>query len=541
MAKEKKPSYVLTMELWTNPSIIKDIESDLEVSRVIYNSCLGVLLKREAQMKRTKKYKKLSRCLRAVSKKLSYYKAQGNKKNIQFYQNEKKQIMRKIFDIQEQFELTEYAMHDYLKAIRNHFGNTLNADFAQKAATRAWNTFHKKLKGESKRVNFIKRGEIVSFEGKKNNTGWFYRDGNIVYGKTKINLMIKENDLYMQEALSNLKNSVEFEYKTKKGEVKNSFYKVKYVRIVKRVIRGKTRYFAQLIVQGFPPAKRNKDGSFRYQIGEGRVGGDLGTSSIAVVGENNVLLTNLAGNVMNLSRKIRLIQRKMDRSKRAMNPKNYHPDGTIKKGKKTWIYSKGYLKLKSKLKELYRKQAVCRKLSHRTLANRLLSFGDEHYWEEMNIKSLQKRSKKIEISEKTGKYKRKKRFGKSIGHRAPAMFINILERKVTAQGGIFKKVNTRTFKASQYNHKTNDYTKKELKERWHSFDDGTSIQRDLYSAFLLMNSNCTGTKTNRKLCEKTFELFQSLHDKEIERIEKQGVMVLNSGIQLKNKKAAAAV
>ncbi|WP_445505651.1 hypothetical protein [Niallia sp. 03091] len=159
----------------------------------------------------------------------------------------------------------------------------------------------------------------------------------------------------------------------------------------------------------------------------------------------------------------------------------------------------------------------------------------------MNIKSLQKRSKKTEISEKTGKYKRKKRFGKSIGHRAPAMFMSILERKVAAQGGMFKKVNTRTFKASQYNHKTNNYKKKELKERWHIFNDGTRIQRDLYSAFLLMNSNRTGTKTNRKRCEKTFEMFQSLHDKEIERIEKQGVMVLNSGIQLKNKKTAVAV
>ncbi|MGP7816400.1 RNA-guided endonuclease TnpB family protein [Niallia sp. 01092] len=444
-------------------------------------------------------------------------------------------------DIQEQLELTEYAMHDYLKTIRSHFGNTLNVDIAQKAATRAWNTFHKKLKGESKKVNFIKRGEMFSFEGKKNNIGWFYRNGAIVFRKTNIHLIMKKNDLYMQEALSNIENNVEFEYKTKKGMLKEAFHKVKYVRIVKRVIRGETRYFAQLIVQGFPPAKRNKDGSFKHQIGKGRVGGDLGTSSIAVVGENNVLLTNLAEIVMNQSRKIRLIQRKMDRSKRAINPKNYHQDGTIKKGKKTWIYSNRYLKLKAKIIELYRKQADNRKQSHRTLVNRLLSFGDEHYWEEMNIKSLQKRSKKTEINEKTGKYKRKKRFGNSIGHRAPAMFISILEHKVKAQGGMFKKVNTRTFKASQYNHKTNDYTKKELKERWHIFDNGTSIQRDLYSAFLLMNSNQTGTKTNRKRCKETFELFRSLHDKEIERIEKQGMLVLNSGIRLKNKKTAAAV
>ena len=154
-----------------------------------------------------------------------------------------------------------------------------------------------------------------------------------------------------------------------------------------------------------------------------------------------------------------------------------------KKGKKSGFYSKRYKKLKAALKELHRKQAVIRKQSHNQLTNQLLSFGDEHYWEDMNMQALQKRAKKTEISEKTGKYKRKKRFGKSIGHRAPAMFLRILERKIIAHGGSFKKVNTFKFKASQYDHKSNEYKKKELKERWHRFDDGTKVQRDLYSAF----------------------------------------------------------
>ena len=100
------------------------------------------------------------------------------------------------------------------------------------------------------------------------------------------------------------------------------------------------------------------------------------------------------------------------------------------------------------------------------------------------------------------------------------MFLSILERKVKTNGGTFKKVNTQTFKASQYDHKANDYKKKELKERWHIFDDGTKVQRDLYSAFLLQNSNRVGTKATKRLCDKTFEAFKTFHDKEIERIEK---------------------
>ncbi|MCM3652568.1 transposase [Metabacillus litoralis] len=540
MAKETTPSFVLTLEMETNPSIISRIESDLEVSRVIYNSCLGELVKREKQMKRTKKYKKIRRCLRAVSKKLSYYETQENKEKMTFYQAEKNQLISELFDIQKQFHLSEYSMHEYLKPIRKHFGDTLNADIAQKIATRAWNTVKKKLKGEAKNVKFLKRREMVSFEGKKNSTGWFYRTKQIIFGESKIDVKIKENDGYIQEALSAIESNLEFEYKTKKGERKNVSHKVKYVRVLKRVIRGNVRYYAQLTVQGFPPVKRKKDGSFKHQLGTGRVGGDLGTSSIAVVGENEVLLTNLAENVMNQSRRIRLIQRKMDHSKRAMNPNYFNENGTIKKGKKTWIFSKRYMKLKSELKELHRKQADSRKQSHNILSNKLLTLGDEHYWEEMNIKGLQKRSKNTEMSEKTGKFKRKKRFGKSIGHRAPAMFLSILERKVKTNGGTFKKVNTQTFKASQYDHKENNYKKKELKERWHIFDDGTKIQRDLYSAFLLQNSNKVGTKANKRLCEKTFEAFKTLHDKEIEQIEKQETFVLNSGIRLKSKKAIVA-
>ena len=54
-------------------------------------------------------------------------------------------------------------------------------------------------------------------------------------------------------------------------------------------------------------------------------------------------------------------------------------------------------------------------------------------------------------------------------------------------GKKLNQVNTQTFKASQYNHFTDEYIKKELSNRWNNFD-GIKVQRDLYSAFLLKNS-----------------------------------------------------
>ncbi|KAB7709168.1 hypothetical protein F9802_03420 [Bacillus aerolatus] len=195
----------------------------------------------------------------------------------------------------------------------------------------------------------------------------------------------------------------------------------------------------QFVICGYPPSKNRT-------LGKGNVGLDIGTASLAVSSLAKVSLMNLAEQVKEMSNEIRLIQRKMDRSKRAMNPNNYQTDGTIKKGRKTWNDPNRYQLLRSRLKELHRKQAAVGKLSHRTLANLLLTLGATLYTETMNFKALQKRKKETEISEKTGKFKRKKRFGKTLGHRAPAMFITILEEKVKRHGGSFIRVNTMEMK-----------------------------------------------------------------------------------------------
>ncbi len=318
-------------------------------------------------------------------------------------------------------------------------------------------------------------------------------DRFIVYKDLSTPLIINSKDAYISEVIQHLDQRTPFSYTvTSKGIEKTvqAVYRVKYVRIVQKEIRGKTRTFANLVISGYPPNKNRK-------LGKGDVGLDIGTSSLAVSSLTKVALFNLAEQVKQLAGKIRLLQRKMDRSKRTMNPQHFHADGTIKKGKKSWTYSNHYLKYRSQLKELYRKQAVIRKLSHQTLANSLLGLGHHFYVETMNFKALQKRKKKTEISKKTGKYSRKKRFGKTLVHRAPSMFITILKEKVSRLGGAFVSVNTQTFKA--YCHIRNETNKKSLSQRWHVIDEDTKVQRDLYSAFFLMNANKAGTKTNRNM------------------------------------------
>ena len=71
--------------------------------------------------------------------------------------------------------------------------------------------------------------------------------------------------------------------------------------------------------------------------------------------------------------------------------------------------------------------------------------------ETMSFKGLQKRAKKTTKNEKD-KINSKKRFGKSLANKAPAMFLTILDNKLRHQGTELHMIKTAEAKASQYNH-----------------------------------------------------------------------------------------
>jgi hypothetical protein len=208
----------------------------------------------------------------------------------------------------------------------------------------------------------------------------------------------------------------------------------------------------------------------------------------------------------------------MDRSRRATNPNKFNDNGTINiKNKDKWIYSNHYIKTKNIRKELFRKQSALRKQNHNILANEILNLGDRFYVETMNYKGLQKRSKKT-TKNKNGKYNKKKRFGKSLANKAPSMFLTILDNKLKWNNIQLYKIDTTKVKASQYNHISDEYVKKDLSERWNEFGE-FKIQRDLYSAFLIRNIKDNLKVIDKDLCTDTFAKFKELHDKEILRLK----------------------
>jgi len=77
-------------------------------------------------------------------------------------------------------------------------------------------------------------------------------------------------------------------------------------------------------------------------------------------------------------------------------------------------------------------------------------------------------------------------------------------------------------------HFTDSYGKKELKDRWNK-DSG--VQRDMYSAFLIMNVTENLEEIDRSICIKTYDNFKILHDREMERLKEikiQSIKLISS-------------
>ena len=456
------------------------LDKRFEIGRQIYNSLVNITQKRYKEMIKTKKYRNLISQL------------SGDK-------TKDKDIWKQINDIKKQFGMSEYSFHNDVKRLQRHFSDNIDARTAQKIASNLWKAYEKLFFGNGNKIHYKKYSTLNSLEGKSNSTGIRFKDDAILWNGLKIPVVIDYDNYYENQALKS---------------------EIAYCRLIRKFVRKKYKYYVQIIFKGTPPIKvDNETGEVKHYIGDGDVGIDIGTSTIAYSSATDVKILELTDKVQDIEDEKRRLLRKMDRSLRATNPNNYNEDGTIKKQgnkKMVWNKSNHYLKYQDELKELYRKQADVRKYQHECLANEIISLGDNIYVETMNFSGLAKKSTKAEKNDK-GKFKRKKRFGKSIGNRAPSMLLGIIDRKLSYYGKRLVKIDTWSAKASQFNHFDGTYNKKKLSQRWNDFN-GVRVQRDLYSAFLIMNVADDLKSFDISKCNERFENFYQLHNLEVERL-----------------------
>lgn len=477
-----KPTYVLTLPLKVETWQAHILEKRLNIGRYIYNACLGEAWRRYKYMIRNPRYWE------------AVHMPKGKERN---------QLLNQF---KEQYGVRKFDLNMYVQEMGRTFKRNIGSQMAQNIAERAFRAVEKVMYGKGKKVRFCPEGQFFSVEEKTNKTGFRYFPDKkrMEWLGLILPVVLKNHDEYAHLALQD---------------------KIKYCRLVKKVIRGKNRYFVQFVLEGFPPKKRKQNHSLDENA---RVGLDIGTSTIAIASEKEVKLLELAEGLSIEEHKKRILQRKLDRSRRANNPTKYNEDGTINKSnREKWIHSENDKKTRKELAEVSRKVADKRRLAHNILANYILSLGLDVRVETMNFKGLQAKAKKTEVSEKTGRYKRKKRFGKSVANRAPSMLLSIIDNKLRYFGLELKKIDTAKVKASQFEHFTQTYVKKPLWERWNHFQQG-KIQRDLYSAFLIMNTKDNLCEIDIERANKTWNSFFNQHEQEIERIKQLNKKQLSS-------------
>ena len=269
---------------------------------------------------------------------------------------------------------------------------------------------------------------------------------------------------------------------------------------MKKEIKGKTKYYVQIVFKGSIPSKRDKKtGDFKYQLGNGKVGVYLGVKDVTIVTDDKIIYRPLAPQTKDINEELEKLHQLMDSSRRATNPQNFEDDGTIKSVKKgekrVWTYSNNYKKYKATMTELHRKQTVKRKQEHEILANEILQLGNEFTINILPYKNFQKDN------------------GALIGLKAPSEFLNILIRKIEGKKGIVNKIEFNEQNIENLNVlKINDLThedsiiRKPIDETYDEIDS-IKIPKKMYNAFLLKNMNSDKT-INKENITNHFESFK---------------------------------
>lgn len=416
--KGKSDSFVLELPLRANPAQERVLLVRLDCARQLYNACLGEALRRLALLRESRVFRAACRLGRGPGRTAEFRR------------------------LNESFGFREYDLHAYAARVKNgcHLGDHLDIHVCQKVATRAFKSVQEYAFGKRGRPRFKGFNQFDSVEGKDNATGIRWRADRVLWRGLELPALFDPRDEHGVQA-------------------HGLGCRTKYVRLVRRKLAGKNRFYAQLVQEGQPVA--------RHAVGDGVVGLDLGPSTIAAVSASAAFLEPFCAELSPIRGAVRRLQRRLDRSRRAVNPEAFNADGTVRPGVRL-KKSNAYRRDQARLGDLNRRLAAWRKALQGRLANRVLGLGRFINLEKVSYRAWQRL------------------FGRSVCFRAPGLFVSLLRRKAERAGGAVNEFPTRNG-LSRTCHHCGSVEKKALSKRWHHCDCGIHAQRDLYSAFLAMN------------------------------------------------------
>lgn len=483
-------TFTLTLRLDTNKNEETYLNKTFHYANHIYN--VGV--------------KEVKRRLNKLYKDKIYQEIMNNYTKTKKFSKEEKIALK---ELRINYGLNSKAsIEEYIKYNRRQFDKYIDTSAQQVMADDLFRAIEQNLYNAGKEIHFKKYKDRRSISGKSNKQGIrLDNDFNLIYQKHKYKVIVKPNDLYAQTILSYI-NFEQSKLPRKDRILSDKEYAVNFCRIKRKRKGDHYKYYIEINLQGIPPHKTINPVSDKAGI-------DIGISTIAVYSNDNIVFKELDDNIKRIDEEIATLNRKADKLKRLNNPQNFNENGTIKRNtkkfKKVWHNSNKLRQTYDKIGILYSKRSAKLRQFQNILAKEIVGYGETIYIENMNYKSLAKKSKKTKISKKTGKYKKKKRFGKSIGIHAPAQLVSIIEMKLSYEGRQLVKVDNKVIKASQFNHFTGECIPVKLSQRWKTLIDGVNVQRDLYSAFILSNVD-SPTEINIQSCLDNFENFKNKHD-----------------------------
>ena len=421
--QKKTPTFLLELPLAVEAGQAARVGAHLEAGRQFYNAVLSAGQRR-------------LRCMRA----------DPDWQTARAIPRTQKQERRAAFSaLRERYGFSEYAFHELAKALRvTWLAEHLDAVLAQTLATRAYHALNRVCVGEARRVRFKSRGRgLSSIENKRNDTGLRFvlqkpeegNQGMVLWKGDALLALIDWNDPVVKHGLA---------------------HRIKYARLIRRRAASRraagadsqgNRYSVQLALEGLPYHKP------KHLVGSDTIG-LAGGSSIAVVPhDGEASLSVFCETLQPDAKAMRRLQRKMNRKLRVANPEHYDAHGRIKKrGKQklAWKSSRSYQKTRQRKATRERKLAAHRQSLHGCLVHEIVAVGNTILLEKISYKAWQKR------------------YGRSVGLRAPGMFVDRLRRSVASTGGTLTEVPTRSTRLSQWCHGCGKTVKKPLSQRWHT-------------------------------------------------------------------------
>ena len=413
---KRTPSFVCEVPLRVSRAQERMLLARLEAARQVYNACLGEARRRVRLVRESKAYQ--------------------HARTLPRDDPARKERFR---EARAQHGFSEYALHAYAQQFGHSWlGEHLDSLTIQTLATRAYRAANRLLVGKARRVRFKGRHQLDTVEGKTNTSGIRWCGDRVEWKGLELQALLDPHDPVQAHGLA---------------------CPVKYVRLVRRKLGERNRFYAQLVCEGTPYQKP------QHPLGSGIVGLDLGPSTIAVASLQAALLQAFCPEVAPDAKALRRLDRQLDRQRRANNPANYDERGRVKRGPKRWKVSKRQRKVQARRREVHRKLAATRKRSHGQLAHRVLGMGSAFHLEQLSYRAWQKT------------------YGKSVQLCAPGMFVERLSRLAASAGGTVVLINAWRARLSQTCH-CGRIKKKARSQRWQVCPCGASAQRDLFSAYL---------------------------------------------------------